>query len=1012
MRTCGRRSTPSSRRPKVTARNHDRVRRSPTLETRPAVRNIEHTFMMPTGRGSASWRSRGRRRAVIAIFAVPVLFAPCATAQVNEPAKAVPEVPEVGRWADAIGTRASLEGVPRADSQAAQNYNRRRVEEATTCVKRALEILERVYPKTQFPDGHLDVSEMLGKLAMMEISAGKVREAFDRFRQSLAMTKKVARRGDPHREATLLFLAKKCSESGKLLTDVGGFEVAAQFYRLAIDAAESVDPDLPVPQGDLLLAAAWLGLTDDLRRQNKLAEEEAAWRKFIDVLNTRSRRFPDHQGEILLATAFHDLGWALTQQGRDTEATAPLQKALEIWRRLYPEKTHPKGHPEILNTLATLAHEYAEVNQLARAESSFREAVAMSRRLDPQDRQLGTLNGLPTTEGLLRGLGRVLTLGGRPVEAEACLRDSLSTARRAYPAATNPKGHAEIANALMELGRALYKLHKLDEAESIERDALAMIRRLAPLGDQRATEILCDLGSILRARGKLNEAGAILGEAFATARAQNNSAALGQVLGLAPKQKSATITRGVQSFLARITVELGRVHADRGDYAIARLYLFDARQVLATNARDKAEICDQTAAVLVLLGEKSRAQAFVGRAVAIREELYPKSDFPHGHPDLAISLAREARLMEIEGTFGFREESGKISPSSYRDTVGEEHVADRYRRALEIFQALRPEKEYPQGTVEYSDCLWMAARWHKRHGRLDQADEYGRRSLKMLECLFPQDQYSNGHPLLAARLSGLGADLGTLALHKGLTRRGEATPAGIKLGEEALGYGRRGLAMCERLFPKDEYPHGHPALAEALYNLGVIHRANWLLSPRHEWSMYQDSEAYFRRSVEVSQRLLYRILADCSEAEGLNYQSSQPPALELLALGLGPVSREFLFNAIVERKAAAARRGTAPLDSCPRRPTPRCAIWDADSKRRARSSLGCSSRRRVRARSSMRSFAKVVSPIIGSSLIRHSKPARGRSTSSREIRSSSSGGSPRGCRGTAESSLRGIGQPN
>jgi hypothetical protein len=66
------------------------------------------------------------------------------------------------------------------------------------------------------------------------------------------------------------------------------------------------------------------------------------------------------------------------------------------------------------------------------------------------------------------------------------------------------------------------------------------------------------------------------------------------------------------------------------------------------------------------------------------------------------------------------------------------------------------------------------------------------------------------------------------------------------------------------------------------------------------------------------QGLLYRVLADSSEAEGLNYVSSQPPALELMLTPFVLVSRpdakggditpiEFLYNSIVERKAAVSR---------------------------------------------------------------------------------------------------------
>src|SRR5262249_2151541 len=143
------------------------------------VRTVEHTSMTPTGPRSACWRSGGSRLAVIATFAVPVLFGHSARAQIKEPAKAVPEALKSAGGLTPSERDRLLKEFRELDSQAAQNYNQDRVEEATACVKHALQVLDRVYPKTQFPDGHLDVAEMIGKLGMMEISSGKVPEALD-----------------------------------------------------------------------------------------------------------------------------------------------------------------------------------------------------------------------------------------------------------------------------------------------------------------------------------------------------------------------------------------------------------------------------------------------------------------------------------------------------------------------------------------------------------------------------------------------------------------------------------------------------------------------------------------------------------------------------------------------------------------------------------------------------------------------------------------------------------------
>ena len=75
----------------------------------------------------------------------------------------------------------------------------------------------------------------------------------------------------------------------------------------------------------------------------------------------------------------------------------------------------------------------------------------------------------------------------------------------------------------------------------------------------------------------------------------------------------------------------------------------------------------------------------------------------------------------------------------------------------------------------------------------------------MLEQLYPKARFPLGHPVLAARLSEMGALLTDLSEF-----------------DAAVEYGRRGREMSERLYPKEQYPQGHPALAQALYNMGLI----------------------------------------------------------------------------------------------------------------------------------------------------------------------------------------------
>jgi tetratricopeptide (TPR) repeat protein len=264
---------------------------------------------------------------------------------------------------------------------------------------------------------------------------------------------------------------------------------------------------------------------------------------------------------------------------------------------------------------------------------------------------------------------------------------------------------------------------------SVAHEALAMIRRLAPEGGQDEIQLLGDLGRVLRAQGDL--AGA--------------EAALRRALELGGDPNRVSDKARSKSEMARTLCALGRVYADHGDYAIAKRLYFQALE-MAADAKDKAELYDQLTDVLILLGEKQRAWSFAQSAYDIFRNLYPASDFPRGHPDLATSLVRLAEIVGRETTFGFSTDSRGVLRPGPGKVVDDDQSGDLYRRALEMFQALLPEKEYPYGTVEYSDCLWKLGQWHLKHRRLEQAEDFCRRSVKMLEGLFPTNEYPDGHP--------------------------------------------------------------------------------------------------------------------------------------------------------------------------------------------------------------------------------------------------------------------------
>jgi CHAT domain-containing protein/Tfp pilus assembly protein PilF len=114
-------------------------------------------------------------------------------------------------------------------------------------------------------------------------------------------------------------------------------------------------------------------------------------------------------------------------------------------------------------------------------------------------------------------------------------------------------------------------------------------------------------------------------------------------------------------------------------------------------------------------------------------------------------------------------------------------------------------------------------------GNYSEARKLLEEVLAIRQQLYSKEEFPNGHPDLAQSLNNLG----------GLLRvQGEYA--------KALPHLEKALAMCERLYPKDEYPQGHPDLARSLNNLGLV------LQDQGE---YAKSLPYYEKALAVMEKL-------------------------------------------------------------------------------------------------------------------------------------------------------------
>ena len=123
------------------------------------------------------------------------------------------------------------------------------------------------------------------------------------------------------------------------------------------------------------------------------------------------------------------------------------------------------------------------------------------------------------------------------------------------------------------------------------------------------------------------------------------------------------------------------------------------------------------------------------QALQIRRQLYPPSQFPDGHPALAMSLNNLALLLQAQG----------------RRTQAEPLCRD----ALAMNRKLYPVDRYPDGHPDLAKSLGNLAELLQAQGRRTQAEPLCRDALAMHRKLYPVARYPDGHPDLATSLNNL-----------------------------------------------------------------------------------------------------------------------------------------------------------------------------------------------------------------------------------------------------------------
>ncbi|MEZ0470899.1 tetratricopeptide repeat protein [Luteimonas salinilitoris] len=274
------------------------------------------------------------------------------------------------------------------------------------------------------------------------------------------------------------------------------------------------------------------------------------------------------------ADAYDALGLALSAKGDFAEAEQALKAALA----LRDERATPASPAEQARTLHNLAQLYRQRGELERAERSYRDALAIRRRLGERS---------VDTQSSLHGLAMSLFAQGKLPGARRVQDENLQLARALYGEDSD-----RVANVHVDLAGVLHNLGDYGRARAHYRQALTIMARVTGDDSLDYARILNNFSGLEYARGAVDEAESLCRRAITIRRSHlgdeerrvlRTEAALGRILARSGRVQEA------QPLVERALAVWTRRYPD--DHAgILMVRLGHAEWLLAQNRLDEADV--------------------------------------------------------------------------------------------------------------------------------------------------------------------------------------------------------------------------------------------------------------------------------------------------------------------------------------------------------------------------------------------------------------------------------------
>jgi tetratricopeptide (TPR) repeat protein len=372
--------------------------------------------------------------------------------------------------------------------------------------ERALAMVQALYPKDKYPQGHPHLAGSLNNVGLLLQDQGEYGKALPYLEQALAMYQALYPRekypqGHPN-------LALSLNNLGTLLQDQGEYGKALPYLERALAMKEALCPPDKYPQGHPALAGS-------LNNLGRLLQDQGEYAKALPYLERalamKEALYPPDkypQGHRALATSLTSLGSLLHAQGEYGKALPSLERALAMFQALYPADKYPQGHSALATGLHNLGSLLQDQGEYGKALPSLERALAMLQVLYPKEKYP---QGHPTLATSLMSLGMLFRAQGEYGKALPYCERALAMRQALYPKDQYPQGHLDLATSLSNLGFVLLAQREYGKALPYCERAQAMLEGLYPKdqypqGHPALAGSLHNLGVLLWAQGEYGKA--------------------------------------------------------------------------------------------------------------------------------------------------------------------------------------------------------------------------------------------------------------------------------------------------------------------------------------------------------------------------------------------------------------------------------------------------------------------------------------------------------------------------